>query len=122
MMQGPIMPQDRTPPRRIRLRRAKGWRMPDGAVKVDRTTRWGNPFVIGEPHPQTGSPMSREEAFALYRLALDEPGGDLAKHLKPGCTIEAARAALAGRDLACWCAPDELCHADHLLRIANRKP
>ena len=32
---------------------------------------------------------------------------------------EAIRAALAGRDLACWCAAGGPCHADLLLRIAN---
>lgn len=26
---------------------------------------------------------------------------------------------LGGKDLACWCKPDEPCHADVLLRIAN---
>jgi hypothetical protein len=39
-------------PKRIQLRRTKGWRMPEGAVKVDRTTRWGNPFRLG--HKQYG--------------------------------------------------------------------
>ena len=33
-----------TSPTRIQLRRTKGWRMPENTVKVDRTTRWGNPF------------------------------------------------------------------------------
>lgn len=32
-------------PQRIQRQRAKGWRMPDGAVYVGRPTRWGNPFV-----------------------------------------------------------------------------
>lgn len=27
---------------------------------------------------------------------------------------------LRGKDLACWCAPDQACHADVLLEIANR--
>ena len=31
-------------PERIQLRRTKGWRMPEGAVKVDRSTGWGNPY------------------------------------------------------------------------------
>jgi len=31
-------------PERIRLSRAKGWRMPEDAVKVDRSTPWSNPF------------------------------------------------------------------------------
>lgn len=35
------------PPRRVQLSRGKGWRMPPNTVKVDRATRWGNPFVIG---------------------------------------------------------------------------
>ena len=47
-------------PRRVQLRRSKGWRMPANTVKIDRTTHWGNPFVIG----QDGT---REECIALYR-------------------------------------------------------
>ena len=35
-------------PERIQLRRTKGWRMPPNTVKVDRTTRWGNPFTISD--------------------------------------------------------------------------
>jgi hypothetical protein len=35
-------------PRRVQLRRAKGWRMPANTVKVDRTTLFGNPFSIKE--------------------------------------------------------------------------
>ena len=34
-------------PKRIQLSRAKGWRMPANTVKVDRSTKWGNPFVVG---------------------------------------------------------------------------
>jgi hypothetical protein len=35
-------------PERIRLSRGKGWRMPPNTVKVDRSTRWGNPFRAGD--------------------------------------------------------------------------
>lgn len=34
---------------RIQLSRAKGFKLPFGAVKVDRTTPFGNPYRIGEP-------------------------------------------------------------------------
>ncbi|SFF27693.1 DUF4326 domain-containing protein [Nitrosomonas sp. Nm166] len=34
-------------PRRVQLKRVKGWRMPENTVKVDRTTKWGNPFAPG---------------------------------------------------------------------------
>ena len=30
-----------------------------------------------------------------------------------------AKAALEGKNLACWCAVDQTCHADVLLEIAN---
>jgi hypothetical protein len=32
--------------------------------------------------------------------------------------VAAARRELAGHDLACWCGPDEACHADVLLAVA----
>lgn len=34
-------------PQRIQLSRKKGWRMPPNTLKVDRTSKWGNPFVVG---------------------------------------------------------------------------
>jgi hypothetical protein len=34
--------------------------------------------------------------------------------------VEAARRELAGKDLACWCKPGALCHADIWLEVANR--
>lgn len=33
-----------TAPKRIQLRRTKGWRKPEGAVVVSRPSKWGNPF------------------------------------------------------------------------------
>jgi hypothetical protein len=35
-------------PTRIRRSRAKGSRLPENTVCVDRSTKWGNPFVVGE--------------------------------------------------------------------------
>jgi hypothetical protein len=43
-------------PKRIQLSREKGWRLPDNAVKVDRSTQWGNPYRIGE---RMSMPMAR---------------------------------------------------------------
>ena len=37
-----------SPPRRIRLSRARGWRLPENAVNVARPGPWGNPFVVGK--------------------------------------------------------------------------
>lgn len=33
-------------PARIQLRRARGWRKPEGAVVVARPSKWGNPFPL----------------------------------------------------------------------------
>ena len=33
-------------PKRIQLRRTRGWRKPEGAVIVSRPSRWANPFKI----------------------------------------------------------------------------
>jgi hypothetical protein len=98
-------------PRRIQLRRTKGWRKPPGAVVVSRPSRWGNPFRPGAPHPETGKPLTREEMVRLYRAHVS-PGG-------PGALSREELDELRGHDLACWCRLDEPCHADVLLELAN---
>ena len=35
-------------PQRVQLKRSAGWKMPANTLKVDRTTRWGNPFSAAE--------------------------------------------------------------------------
>jgi len=92
-----------TAPRRIQLRRVKGWRKPPGAVVVARPSKWGNPYLV-DVH-------GRAEAVRLYRE-------HLAAHPE---LAAAARAELAERDLACWCKPGDLCHADVLLELVNRE-
>ena len=102
-------------PRRIQLSRAKGWRMPENTVKVDRTTKWGNPFVVGKPGgAYTAKVMDRRHAWQLYRSI----AGDNAQ------LVTAARQELRGKNLACWCAlpglyEDDECHAAVLLELAN---
>jgi len=99
-------------PKRIQLRRTKGWRMPDNTVKVDRSTRWGNPWPIGKEGPfgRAGDAVGSCYFFAeMFRdpelLAAAEYPADLSP--------------LRGKNLACWCPLDQPCHADVLLEIAN---
>lgn len=105
-----------TEPVRIQLRRTAGWRMPDNTVKVDRTSRWGNPFEVGKPHPyclpeniaagdECAKPLTAADAVACFEAL---PWTD--EELAP----------LRGKNLACWCAYSTPCHADVLLRLANR--
>lgn len=105
-------------PKRIQRKRTKGWRMPEGAVCVDRSTRWGNLFEIGcgvvirQSDGDTvslGKVETREQAVAWFRAYLSHY-----PHI-----AERARNQLRGKDLACWCPLDQPCHADVLLEIAN---
>jgi hypothetical protein len=77
--------------------------MPANTVKVDRSTIWGNPFVVGEA-PWGREPFTRETAVATYREWI-VTNSDLER--------------LRGKNLACWCKPGAPCHADVLLELAN---
>jgi len=97
-------------PQRVKLSRARGWRMPPNTVKVDRTTRWGNPYTAAD----SGSIAEAVARHARWlRSELAAPGGEVPP------TRDQIRTGLGGRDLACWCALDGPCHADLLLKIAN---
>lgn len=87
--------------------------MPEGAVKVDRTTRWGNPFTAAD----CGSVAV---AVAQHRRWMH--GEVMAPDGAAPPSPDELRAALAGLDLACWCPLTGPCHAELLLAIANREP
>jgi len=129
-----------TMPLRIQLSRRKGWRMPPNTVKVDRSTRWGNPWRIGDNRydAATNSFMCCEttaDTVLAFRQFVDwDPGKPLilpcaeCGHLEiwGGYSDEihlnrrSIRKFLAGKNLACWCKLGEPCHADVLLELANR--
>jgi hypothetical protein len=90
-------------PRRLRLSRKKGFRLPEAAVVVSRPTKWGNPYKPDR--------MTRAQAVAAYRRDL------LAGKLR--VSVADARRELRGRDLACWCSLDGPCHAEILIEVAN---
>lgn len=87
---------DRTP--RVLNKSRHG--IPEATVYVGRSTKWGNPFLIGRDG-------DRETVIRKYRTYL---------HGQPA--LIAALPELRGRDLVCHCAP-EPCHADVLLALAN---
>lgn len=78
---------------------------PADAVRVDRGSNWGNPFVMaGQSDQERNRVCDLFEQYAAWRLAI-EPAW-----LEP----------LRGKSLACWCAPKR-CHAETLLRLANQE-
>lgn len=81
--------------------------MPPNTVKVDRSTKWGNPYAPGVSLP--GGASNPADAFRYY-----------VGHTVEGARLaDLARVELCGKNLACWCRPDQPCHADVLLGIAN---
>lgn len=120
-----------TAPKRIQLRRTKGWRKPEGAVVVARPTKWGNPFRLADCI-EAGFADTVEQARAVCVEAFQS----CMKHGPQSSWWPEARrlefewmadhvAELSGRDLACWCPLEDAhgtrvpCHADVLLQLAN---
>ncbi len=102
-------------PKRIQRKRTKGWRMPEGAVYVGRESRWGNPFRWESP-----STIAALERGEIARAAIVESRADAVRMFRHCFLLfEANLAELRGKDLACWCALDQPCHADVLLEWAN---
>ena len=135
-------------PVRIQRKRTKGWKMPENTVSVTRPGKWGNPFNFSSPDNCwnalalgcRGDRAGRQEASVrAFRNWIANPGGRV-KEMDFGVVIEAKgqtipvgprakagmapsiteiREVLAGKNLACFCALDQPCHADVLLEIAN---
>ncbi len=84
-----------------------GFDLPPDVVRIDRATRWGNPFVIGQRW--FSGPMTRAEAIEAYGLRLVDRLIAEPAFLEP----------LRGKRLACWCAPTP-CHGDVILEILDR--
>ena len=82
--------------------------MPANTVKVDRSTKWGNPFHQDDHGGRAG-------AVGKYRDWARGGSGE-AVALRRAAQLE-----LRGKNLACWCPPQEPCHVDVLLVIANRE-
>lgn len=97
------------------------------AVKVDRATRWGNPFRFNHPGSPLQERMPPELSVVSFRLMLEKEGGWFSAPLPwpkgkiPAdfTTVAEVREQLRGKNLACWCNPGAPCHADVLLELAN---
>lgn len=97
-------------PVRLQLSRRKGFdlqaasRAANGlkAVKVDRSTRWGNPWTA----------TAFADPVAEFRASIGSG---------PVPAIGELIHFLRGKNLACWCKAGAPCHADVLLELVNRE-
>lgn len=127
-------------PRRIQLRRTRGWRIADVSNNykiVDRRSEFGNPWTIHGPTyrkwvvqradghwPIVGTFDTKDEAAAFaveqYHRWLTDDG--FAAQF-PNLAIWRTRVLanlhlLRGKDLACWCGESSPCHVTVLLPLA----
>lgn len=110
-------------PRRIQRQRAKGWRMPEGAIYVGRPSRWGNPHQAVHVDCYLGGmcwAVARDGE--LVREHMDKLSAVCwaVDMFAANCQLSDVIDSLRGHDLACWCPLDQPCHADVLLKLANR--
>lgn len=112
-------------PGRIQLRRTKGWRKPEGAIVVARPSKWGNPFRVVENqfgwYLDDGGALFAIGGEVFYPSPSEARAAavDEFKHWLGMGMAYPDPTELAGHDLACWCPPDQPCHADVLLELAN---
>jgi hypothetical protein len=105
-----------TAPIRIQRKRTKGYKMPPNTASVARPGKWGNPFKIAPGFESEGvkfPEITAESAVALYREWIE-------RALQNWPSTGDALAELRGKNLACFCALDKPCHADVLLKLANK--
>ena len=115
-----------TRPTRIQRKRTKGWTLaeatnnPLGAVIVSRPSRWGNPCKVGlmQEMGYTDPHAAAAEVFTTWLRGawIDAPTDEADRRRE---RILADLPTLRGKDLACTCRPDQTCHGDELLRLAN---
>lgn len=119
-------------PVRLQISRAPGFRLQahsraiNGlpAVKCDRSTRYGNPYRIGEAVDMRQvrrwgwniSPAGRRVVYADARECVRRFAHCV---IWDGAMHDALREELGGHNLGCWCDADACCHVDVLLVVAN---
>ena len=102
------------------------------AVKVDRSSKFGNPNRVGDKDPKTGRPMTamaavdrfRDYLASARRESTEDRGGLVHHHVVENYyaaqAVDVIKRELRGKNLACWCGTAGPCHADVLLDIANK--
>lgn len=98
------------PARVVNLRQfaSGGWGrvvLPPDVIRVDRRSRWGNPFRIGDTIPPN-TLITLDLALWHFRRYAEDMLDDDSHWLD----------ALHGKRLACWCWP-EACHANILVEL-----
>jgi len=99
--------------------------MPPNTVKVDRSTKWGNPFVVHDQcncGAQIGEQCRRPRRLihvAIHVATAAEAVECFRAIPRSPDELRQIREQLGGKNPACFCPLDQPCHADVWLEIAN---
>jgi hypothetical protein len=122
-------------PARIQLSRAPGFRLQtvsralNGlyAIKVDRSTPFGNPWRVGEPIDMKQARRWGWDISPKGRGFICDAPAEAVRKFEHALLWDEAihddiRQRLGGRNLACWCDLADPCHCTPLLAVANSTP
>lgn len=101
--------EEMSAPKRVQLRRTKGWRMPENTKKVTRPGPFGNPFKVHSKDDEMGLKKTAAQAVEDFENWL---------WTQPDLCVR-IRKELRAKNLACFCKLEAPCHADVLLKFAN---
>ena len=107
-------------PVRIQRKRTKGWKMPPNTVYVGRGSRWGNPFKGEDAVERYKWAISKFPCAERIKAWYDAGGKSGAFWVALASRMPELLNMLKGKNLACWCPLDKPCHADVLLKLANK--
>ena len=102
-----------TMPVRVQLKRAKGWKMPENTIKVDRSTKWGNPFKLDSESSRLTCLSKFKTLVKASHDVLYFCSSDLQEYRR---YVDTNVTTLRGKNLACWCR-----HFADILASRNRK-
>lgn len=103
-------------PVRVQRKRTKGYKLPENTKCVNRGTKWGNPFKIGEFLNQNNHDGSHTRIQITREISITH----FEKWIKQMIRLNhRSLEELKGKNLACFCNLNEPCHADILLKLAN---
>lgn len=94
--------------------------MPPNTVTVTRPSPWGNPYVVG-PHGTHDHVVVLHRDLLTKGIVVDDWGREFESVQRDYRAFVCEHISeLRGKNLACWCGPDETCHADILIDLANQ--
>jgi len=109
-------------PVRIQRSRQKKQVSPNGLpiVYAGRPSKWGNPFKVGDTITKS---IQYKNSVRIWNIKL-KTIRQVLKYYNEAITdnelLNLDLSDLKGKNLSCWCKIGEPCHADILLKLANR--